>query len=116
MKRLFLLVVCVALFCSTAYAGWPPTQKEVTEAIKAAVIMSRKGYVTVDIDNNTAFIEPLGWKGFTTQDKMLFTLTIMRVFSEKRGGNQPYVFIREQVSKDLLATGFLEDGRIELKR
>jgi hypothetical protein len=121
-KRSIGVLLLILVFAGIASAlGWPPTKDEALDAGMKILAMSKKGYVSiVDVEPSPAvLIEPLGWRGFTHRDKVLFTRVAAIFFhglAEERHKKFIFVFVRDMTTNAVLAYADLKTGEVEIKK
>ena len=101
--------------------SWLPSKQVAESSGVKLLALEQKGLIKVHMTEPSPMvsIEPLGWRGLTHQEKIGFTQTALQFFAglgQEKKKDFRFLFVRDMTTNDKLATGFFDDGHVEVEK
>ena len=119
-KKLAAIALALVLlaFAATTWAK----ERQFTPGEEAGLrllALQSKGYIDISLGDPSTFIlvEPKVWHAMMHKDKVnlcRMAITYVSELNQKDGGKREFVFLQDMTSRENLARGFIQTGKVEI--
>lgn len=116
-----IILVAILFTASVSEAAWPPTKQESLDSGVKLLGLNQKRIVDLKMVDPSPllYVDPRGWENLLHAEKQALVRLFMDfVYGWGREQRKQilFVYLKDMTKGDTVAVGYLEDGKVEIKR